>query len=262
REPPQKRAREEHSTIDLTILDKPFLLPTCFNARGFFEKYPPMVADAERSTILTMEPAARETHLVRDTAAVMRFLETTLVLNDEKGSSVRELGKLRAKNEKLKAKLLKAEIELTDHQEKYKVFVQQTTELRETRAELEKVREELQELEASSAEEKRKLAEEVDALKSNMAHDVLEGSKYSFENVVAQLKIVNPGVELITEGIGMLRRVENGQIIIPEIIIPEVYRNMEVEEEEEDDEQLEDDNHEEFHGEDGKHQDESNDNNA
>ncbi|MCI53619.1 hypothetical protein A2U01_0074866, partial [Trifolium medium] len=53
---------------------------------------------------------------------------------------------------------------------------------------------------------------------------------------------------------GMLRRVENGQIVIPE-----VYKDMEAEEEEEDDEHLEDDNHEEVHGE---HQDESNGNNA
>ncbi|MCI30818.1 hypothetical protein A2U01_0052029, partial [Trifolium medium] len=131
--------------------------------------------------------------------------------------------------------------------------------------------------------EKRKLAEEVDALKSAMAPvageheaakglvtraelvekirvlagDVLEGTKYSFDNVVAQLKVVNPGVELIIEVIRMLRKVENGQIVIPE-----VYKDMEAEEEEEDDEQLEDDNHEEVHGEDDEHQDESNDNNA
>ncbi|MCI37591.1 hypothetical protein A2U01_0058815 [Trifolium medium] len=68
-----------------------------------------MVAGAERSTILTMELAARETQLIRDTAVVMRLLETALVLNDEKGSSANELGKLRAKNEKLEAKLLKAD---------------------------------------------------------------------------------------------------------------------------------------------------------
>ncbi|MCI13161.1 hypothetical protein A2U01_0034277 [Trifolium medium] len=99
-------------------------------------------------------------------------------------------------------------------------------------------------------------ADLVDKIKI-LAQDVLEGSKYSFENVVAQLKVVNPGVELNTEGIRMLRRVENSQIIIPE-----VYKDMEAEEEEYDDEQLEDDNHEEVHGEDGEHQDESNDNNT
>ncbi|MCI92988.1 hypothetical protein A2U01_0114286, partial [Trifolium medium] len=68
-----------------------------------------------------------------------------------------------AKNEKLEAKLLIVEIELTDHQEKQKVFAEQTTELRETRTKLEKAKKELEELEARSAEEKRKLAEEIDA---------------------------------------------------------------------------------------------------
>ncbi|MCI80036.1 hypothetical protein A2U01_0101307, partial [Trifolium medium] len=50
------------------------------------------------------------------------------------------------------------------------------------------------------------LVEEIGVL----ARDVLEGAKYSFDKAVAQLKIVNVGVELTTEGIGMLRRVENG----------------------------------------------------
>ncbi|MCI17093.1 hypothetical protein A2U01_0038240 [Trifolium medium] len=100
------------------------------------------------------------------------------------------------------------------------------------------------------------LADLVDKIRI-LVQDILEGSKYSFENVVAQLKVSNPRVELNTEGIRMLRRVENGQIIIPE-----VYKDMEAKEEEEDDEQLDDDNHEEVYGEDGEHQDKSNDNNA
>ncbi|MCI75423.1 hypothetical protein A2U01_0096692, partial [Trifolium medium] len=62
---------------------------------------------------------------------------------------------------------------------------------------------------------------------------------------------------LNTEGIGMLRRVENGQIVVPA-----VYQDMEAEEEEEVDEQMEDDHHEEVQGEDGEHEDESNCNNA
>ncbi|MCI38010.1 hypothetical protein A2U01_0059238 [Trifolium medium] len=41
---------------------------------------------------------------------------------------------------KLEAKLLRAEIKLTDHQEKQKVFAEQMTELRETRTELEKAK--------------------------------------------------------------------------------------------------------------------------
>ncbi|MCI14544.1 hypothetical protein A2U01_0035676 [Trifolium medium] len=84
KEPPPKRQRED-DLADLTAPEKPFLLPRCFSARGFLEKHPPMVADVERSAILTMEPAVRLNLLMNDTAAVMRMLETALVLSDEKG---------------------------------------------------------------------------------------------------------------------------------------------------------------------------------
>ncbi|MCI64944.1 hypothetical protein A2U01_0086202, partial [Trifolium medium] len=71
-----------------------------------------MVVDVERSIILDMEPTARQDRLMQDTAAVMRLLETALVLNDEKGSSSRDLEKLKIRNEKLEAKVLKLEIEV------------------------------------------------------------------------------------------------------------------------------------------------------
>ncbi|MCI77761.1 hypothetical protein A2U01_0099031, partial [Trifolium medium] len=48
-----------------------------------------------------------------------------------------------------------------------------------------------------------------------LGHDVLDGVKFGFDNVVDQLKALNPTVELNTEGLSMLKRVENGQIIIP-----------------------------------------------
>ncbi|MCI87295.1 hypothetical protein A2U01_0108577, partial [Trifolium medium] len=51
------------------------------------EKYPPMVADVEKALILDMGPAARQEELARDAAAMIRLLETALVLNDEQGSS-------------------------------------------------------------------------------------------------------------------------------------------------------------------------------
>ncbi|MCI78931.1 hypothetical protein A2U01_0100202, partial [Trifolium medium] len=75
----------------------------------FLEKHPPMVADVERSIVLDMGPASRQDQLVQDTAAVMRLLETALVLNNEKGSSTRELEKLKVRNEKLEAEVLKLE---------------------------------------------------------------------------------------------------------------------------------------------------------
>ncbi|MCI79152.1 hypothetical protein A2U01_0100423, partial [Trifolium medium] len=75
----------------------------------FLEKHPPMVADVERSIVLDMGSASRQDQLVQDTAAVMRLLETSLVLNNEKGSSTTELEKLKVRNEKLEAEVLKLE---------------------------------------------------------------------------------------------------------------------------------------------------------
>ncbi|MCH92435.1 hypothetical protein A2U01_0013374 [Trifolium medium] len=59
-----------------------------------------------------------------------------------------------------------------------------------------------------------------------LGQDVFNGAKYGWDNTVAQLKIVNSEVELTTEGTGMLRKVVDGQIIIPE-----KYKQMEIEEE-------------------------------
>ncbi|MCI96634.1 hypothetical protein A2U01_0117934, partial [Trifolium medium] len=67
-------------------------------------------------------PAARQEELARDAAAVIRLLETALVLNDEQGSSTREVGKLKARNEKFEAKALKLESELIDLRGKQENF--------------------------------------------------------------------------------------------------------------------------------------------
>ncbi|MCI77389.1 hypothetical protein A2U01_0098659, partial [Trifolium medium] len=47
-----------------------------------------------------------------------------------------------------------------------------------------------------------------------LGQDVLDGVKFGFDNVVDQVKVLNPTVELITEGLSMLKTVENGQTII------------------------------------------------
>ncbi|MCI53087.1 hypothetical protein A2U01_0074333, partial [Trifolium medium] len=95
----------------------------CFGARGFLEKFPPAVADMEKSIILGMTPAAREEQLVRDTAAVMRLLETALVLNNEETCPAAELKKLQARNEKLRGELTRVENAFTDYRGKYEIQV-------------------------------------------------------------------------------------------------------------------------------------------
>ncbi|MCI43156.1 hypothetical protein A2U01_0064393, partial [Trifolium medium] len=71
----------------------------------------------------------------------------------------------------------------------------------------------------------------------------LDGVKFGFDNAVDQLKVLNPMIELNTEGLSMLKRVENGQIIFP----PEYAQMVEDEE----DEQEEGEAQGESNGEDG-----------
>ncbi|MCI51307.1 hypothetical protein A2U01_0072551, partial [Trifolium medium] len=96
-----------------------------------------------------------------------------------------------------------------------------------------KAEKELEELKASSVEEKKNLEVKLGNLKSVMApakdepasahrltthaelvgvikslgEKVVSGVTYGFENAVAQMKVANSGLELSTEGIGMLKRV-------------------------------------------------------
>ncbi|MCI06673.1 hypothetical protein A2U01_0027733, partial [Trifolium medium] len=213
-------------------LEQPFLLPRCFSSRGFMEKHPPMVAEVERAIILDMGPTSQQDRLMQDTAAVMRLLETALVLNDEKGSSTRDLEKLKFRNEKLEADVLKLENKLTNHRGKQENYVAQAKEFREMQAALRKAEKDLGDLRTSHTEEKKKLEDEIRDLKlamtpaadepvtardlttraelveriKNLGQDVFNRAKYSWENALAQLQI---------------------------IIIPDEYKQMEMEEEEE-----------------------------
>ncbi|MCI76019.1 hypothetical protein A2U01_0097288, partial [Trifolium medium] len=48
-----------------------------------------------------------------------------------------------------------------------------------------------------------------------LGQDVLDGVKYGFDNALDQVKALNPTTDLNTDGLSMLKRVENGQIIVP-----------------------------------------------
>ncbi|MCI53529.1 hypothetical protein A2U01_0074776, partial [Trifolium medium] len=77
-----------------------------------------------------------------------------------------------------------------------------------------------------------------------LGQDVLDGVKFGFDNVVDQFKVLNPRLELNTERLSMLKRVENGQLVIP----PE-YAHMAKDEEEDEHEGGEKGQEEEGHGE-------------
>ncbi|MCI38267.1 hypothetical protein A2U01_0059495, partial [Trifolium medium] len=104
-----------------------------------------------------MTPAAREAQLVRDTAAVMRLLETALVFNNEETCPAAELKKLQVKNEKLKGELAKVENAFNDYRGKHEIQVRLVTELGQKTEEV-----------ARLTEERKKLQEELGALQLSM----------------------------------------------------------------------------------------------
>ncbi|MCI20424.1 hypothetical protein A2U01_0041586 [Trifolium medium] len=104
-----------------------------------------------------MGSAARQHDLTQDLTVMMRVMETVLVLNDEQGDSNREMVKLRTRNEKLEARALKLDGELTDLRGKQENFAAQAKELREMHEALGKARKDLVDQEGRHAEEKKSL---------------------------------------------------------------------------------------------------------
>ncbi|MCH81998.1 hypothetical protein A2U01_0002793 [Trifolium medium] len=233
RQLPPKRQRED-SIVDLDPLEQSFPLPR----------------------------SGRQDELVQDAATLMRLLETALVLNDEKSSAAREIEKLNATNEKLEAKIMKLEGEAIDLLGKQKNYAAHLQENRVMKVALDKAVKELEELKSGHAEERKKLEDTIEELKSRMmpaddetestrdlatrvelvarvkklGGEVFNGVKYGWDNALAQLQVVNPDIKFNTEGMGVLPKVENGQIVIPD-----KYKQMEIEAQEEDDVEEDDD---------------------
>ncbi|MCI84154.1 hypothetical protein A2U01_0105430, partial [Trifolium medium] len=67
-----------------------------------------------------------------------------------------------------------------------------------------------------------------------LGEGVFKAAQHSWENELAQIKVANPSLEFSTEGMGMLRKVVDGQIIIPE-----QYRQMEADNEEDEEQEEE-----------------------
>ncbi|MCI37235.1 hypothetical protein A2U01_0058459, partial [Trifolium medium] len=127
-----------------------------------------------------------------------------------------ELKKLQAKNEKLRGELTRVENAFTDYREKHEIQVglvtepgQKTTEIARLTKERKKLHEELGALQLSMTsvedepETARGLSTRAELIEKIrvLGQDVLDGVKFGFDNAVDQLKVLNPTVELNTEGL-------------------------------------------------------------
>ncbi|XP_045797668.1 uncharacterized protein LOC123891829 [Trifolium pratense] len=260
-----KRQREEpmKTIVDLSEGDGGFVLPACLSNKDFFNNNPPQVPVSERDYVLGVSAAARQNQLTQDIAAVIRLAETALVLNE--GGPSREVEKLAARNAKLEGKIVLMEGELIDLRGKQENYGQLLEDVRESRDELELAKKRLEEVESRGAEEKKNLEAVIADLQSKLApaaDEAVETSRlvsradlvkeikrqgglmlasmvHGWKNAIAQLRVVNAEHGLITDGIHKLKRVENGQIVIPE-----EYKKMALEEEKLDEEAVDDEGEE------------------
>ncbi|MCI41906.1 hypothetical protein A2U01_0063140, partial [Trifolium medium] len=113
---------------------------------------------------------------------------TALVLNDEQGSSTREVEKLKGRNEKLEAKALKLESELIDLRGKQENFAAQVKELRDTYDALDKAQRDLGDSETVRTEERKKFEEELSKLQSALAR--AEGEPESVQGLTTRAQLV------------------------------------------------------------------------
>jgi hypothetical protein len=222
--------KEEIPLVDLEV-EKPFLLPRVVSKKDFLEKNPLQVAAVDKAAILEMDDESGRDRIIDDSAGLLRMLETVLVLHEDRSNRRDDLEKLKAENAKLEAENMKLENEVVDLRGKKENFVAAAKENRELKDEL-----------AKFVEEKKKNEEDIRLLKLAMApagdetentrdlttraefvarvrklgDSVLAGVKHGRHNALALIKVVNPGVELSFEGLGVFREVIDGQIILPE----------------------------------------------
>ncbi|CAJ2655914.1 unnamed protein product [Trifolium pratense] len=260
-----KRQREEQMTpiVDLSEGDGGFVLPACLSDQKYFDKNPLQVPASEKNYILGVSASARQKQLNEDVAAVIRLAETALVLNE--GGPTHEAERLAARNAKLEGKIVQMEGELIDLRGKQENYGNLLEDVRLTRDELKETKKKLEDVETRGAEEKKQMEEVIADLQSKLAPVADEGAEISkmvsradlvkeikrqrglmlasmvhgWKNAIAQLRVVNAERGLTTEGIHKLKRVENGQIIIPD-----EYREMELEEEKLDEEAVDDEDEE------------------
>ncbi|PNX74532.1 stomatal cytokinesis defective SCD1 protein, partial [Trifolium pratense] len=125
--------------------------------------------------------------------------------------------------EKQKTRIIHLKNEVDDYNEKKKRWSEQVTELRLREQDLAAARQEIDRLTAAMAPGKDEhkaaeglttRAELVDAI-ARLSHDFVEGTEYAFANAVQQIKLLNPEVNLVTDGMHVNGSIEDGRIVVP-----------------------------------------------
>ena len=217
-----KRGRAELEVLDITHESEKdsFTLPPCFLSKDLFADASLKIQPAESVFLDGMDRPTKRASLSHDASAVMRVLEMAVAYTEDGTSQDRELRMLKESHSALEAKYKKLTEQSEAREKRVKEMARELEANKTAFAERDALIDRLK-AEATPAED------ELPELKNLITRAELVARIYqadddaaaaveeSFNNAIAQLKLVNSGVELSTEGISFTYLVKDGQITSP-----------------------------------------------
>ncbi|GAU39017.1 hypothetical protein TSUD_59730 [Trifolium subterraneum] len=230
-----------------------FVLPPAIGSPDLVRKSPVALSDAEQAIMNDMGPKALKNELADAMVAAFKLMEISSFLNGRECKYLEERDSAKEEAALLRQSLEQAKVNHAAYKDRYKLHAGLVTQLTEKEKEAVRLVEEKAMLEGQVKDltsEKETLEGKVKDLESRpcssgIAPDAdelvvgpngeykgftraalvsrifeLEGQeldvvKSSFDNAVAQLMVLNPGVELVVKGASELKEVQDGAIVSP-----------------------------------------------
>ncbi|GAU39236.1 hypothetical protein TSUD_396830 [Trifolium subterraneum] len=168
------------------------------------------ISDADQTILASMGPESIRNVVAESSVAVFKLLEVATFLNGRECKYLQERDEARAHAKGFGERLTIVEKDLSS----------ETKALKESQAKVTQLEKDLRD----PKEEEGKLKERVGELEEKLSSMTLtptadeeerKVASSSFRNALAQLQILNPGVQLITEGMDEMKEVRDGQIASP-----------------------------------------------
>ncbi|GAU44562.1 hypothetical protein TSUD_28570 [Trifolium subterraneum] len=234
-------------------LSSKFMLPPAIGSPGLVRKSSVSISDAEKAILDDMGPEALKNELTDAMVSAFKLMEISSYLNGRECKYLAERDSAKEEAALLRQQLEQAKVDHAAYKDRYKLQVGLVTQLTEKEEEAARLVEEKAKLEGRVKDlstERDTLAGKVKDLESRPCSSgtapeadelvidpngeykgftraalvsrifELEGkeldvAKSSFDNAVAQLMVLNPGVDLVVEGASELKEVLDGVIVSP-----------------------------------------------
>jgi predicted nuclease with TOPRIM domain len=193
------------------------------------------ISEADQTILASMGPESLRNVVAESSVAVLKLLEVATFLNSRECKYLRERDEARAHAKDFSERLTIVEQDLLARgkalEDSEAEVAKVKKELKDAKGEVERLKGKIAELEEQvsrmslAEEEEKKLDPEGTYAKLSRADLIakiyqigdlqLEVASSSFQNALAQLQILNPGVQLVTEGLDELKEVRDGRIATP-----------------------------------------------